>query len=385
MTDVFISYKREERERAARVAEALGGRGYSVWWDAEILPGEQYRAVTLQILDSCRAAIVIWSPASMVSNWVLDEAQRALDRGVLVPVHLEPISGYPLGFGQLQAHNLIGWDGGADDQKFRPVLAAIGRLAGPSLSLAKPSRSAQQAEAEIAFWRGVQDSRDRADLETYLERYADGLFADLARRRLAALAPKQRTAASGKRARAGHRSAAANVEARAQPAKLAAFSEPEGFTRWQLGFIAAAVFAAPFLAWPIANAAVGGVRIFFPPDYAGLLWFGTWRNVYLMVPLLIGLAWLYDRAAAWCAAQAAPAVRLAPAIAVAGLLVIGLFVSVSEEFAAEFADDVSRAASAHLVLWLAAAWAAAHFARAATPWFRARVTAMMAAFSQRSR
>ena len=177
------------------------------------------------LLDASLAAVDDLDVALQLSH-LPGQLSMALDRGVLVPVHLEPISGYPLGFGQLQAHNLIGWDGGADDQKFRPVLAAIGRLAGPSLSLAKPSRSAQQAEAEIAFWRGVQDSRDRADLETYLERYADGLFADLARRRLAALAPKQRTAASGKRARAGHRSAAANVEARAQPAKLAAFSDP---------------------------------------------------------------------------------------------------------------------------------------------------------------
>lgn len=334
MTDVFISYKREERDQAERVALALGARGYSVWWDAEILPGEQYRSVTMQILDKCRAAIVIWSPPSMVSSWVLDEAQRALDRGVLVPVHLEPISGYPLGFGQVQAHDLIGWEGDADDQKFKPVLAAVKRLVG-----AEPSAPPK---------------------------------------------PKPRAPAVRKRAR---------TQARPQPVAAASaprvakhdLPEAVGFSRWQLGFIAAAVFTAPFLAWPIANTAVGGVRIFFPPDYAGLLWFGTWRNVYIMVPLLTGLAWLYDRAAAWCAAQAAPAVRMAPAIAAPGLLVIGLFVALSEEYAAEYADDVSRAASAHLILWFAAAWAAAHFARAATPWFRARVTAMMAPFSQGSR
>src|SRR5262249_54443512 len=121
MTDVFISYKREEREKARLLAEALGQEGFSVWWDAEILPGEQYRAVTLEILQSCRAALVIWSQRSVSSGWVLDEAQRAMERGVLIPVMFERLDHYPLGFGQLHAHDLVGWKGDADAAPFQPV------------------------------------------------------------------------------------------------------------------------------------------------------------------------------------------------------------------------------------------------------------------------
>ena len=41
--------------------------------------------------------------------------------------------------------------------------------------------------AEITFWESVRDSRDAAELRAYLERYPNGDFAVIARRRLAAL------------------------------------------------------------------------------------------------------------------------------------------------------------------------------------------------------
>ena len=41
--------------------------------------------------------------------------------------------------------------------------------------------------AEIAFWESVRDSKDATELRAYLERYPNGDFAALARRRLAAL------------------------------------------------------------------------------------------------------------------------------------------------------------------------------------------------------
>jgi hypothetical protein len=37
MTDVFISYAREDRETAAKLAKVLEDQGYSVWWDPVIL------------------------------------------------------------------------------------------------------------------------------------------------------------------------------------------------------------------------------------------------------------------------------------------------------------------------------------------------------------
>lgn len=45
MADVFISYAREDRARAKRLAGALEARGLSVWWDREILAGQAFDEV----------------------------------------------------------------------------------------------------------------------------------------------------------------------------------------------------------------------------------------------------------------------------------------------------------------------------------------------------
>ncbi len=40
MADVFISYKREDRELAERLAHALEQLGFDVWWDFDLLAGD---------------------------------------------------------------------------------------------------------------------------------------------------------------------------------------------------------------------------------------------------------------------------------------------------------------------------------------------------------
>jgi hypothetical protein len=393
MSDIFISYKREERDQARQLAEALGARGYSVWWDAEILPGEQYRAVTLEILENCAAALVIWSPRSTGSNWVLDEAQRALDRGVLVPVHLEPIRAYPLGFGQVHAHNLVGWSGSVDDAKFQPVLAAVERLVGHGGQRRPAPQTPQEAEAEVAFWRGVQDSRDPDDLQAYLDRYSEGLFADLARRKLAALHDTAKPKAPRKRRRAPTEAAAAfesepapEPEQQAAPSSIRSFAHmPQteqpigngvapppallaaGFTRWELAFIALIVFVAGFAVWPIANV-ITGTQMFWGGDYTTMFSPAYLQNIYWMTPLLTALAWGYDRVAAWCTAQPSEAVRRAPLIVVPALLVILAVMAILERN--KWGDQdayILAAEKMHFYLWVAAAWGASVYSRAGAP------------------
>lgn len=380
MTDVFISYKREEREGARRVAEALTTHGFGVWWDADILPGEQYRAVTLQILQSCRAAIVIWSPKSIQSSWVLDEATRAMDRGVLVPVQLEAIPAYPLGFGQLHTHDCTNWDGDPNHPAFAPVVAAVRRLVGAREAAADIPATSADAEAEVAFWRGVQDSREASYFEAYLARYPNGLFADLARQRIEAL---KTTRASRKRTSGQTRK---KVPASATPEPPSSPSQPEPapaprfgaktgqlappFTTAEIFFIAAVVLIGAFLAWPIANRALGNVEQAFYPayrDYVGdiplLFSLSTPQNIFLMTPLLTAFAWGYDRAAAWWAAQG----RWPNAFVIGAgvLLVLLIFLSLSMR------SNYGR--ETHFVLWLTSAWLAAISARPATAWIRARV------------
>ncbi len=113
MADVFISYAREDRPLAARLAHALESGGRTVWWDREILPGTDFAELIGAELARAKAVVVIWSPASVASRWVRDEAHEGLDRGVLVPV-LAGVAEPPLGYRSLHAVDLGGWTGGED-------------------------------------------------------------------------------------------------------------------------------------------------------------------------------------------------------------------------------------------------------------------------------
>ncbi len=43
MSDVFVSYKAEDRRRVRLLVEALEADGYSVWWDEQIGGGARWR------------------------------------------------------------------------------------------------------------------------------------------------------------------------------------------------------------------------------------------------------------------------------------------------------------------------------------------------------
>lgn len=102
---VFLSYAREDRERVKPVADALTERGFDVWWDKSIPAGAQYDREVAGALDASDAVIVFWSRTSLASNWVTQEAEEGLRRGVLIPVLLDDVAP-PLGFRQVQVADL---------------------------------------------------------------------------------------------------------------------------------------------------------------------------------------------------------------------------------------------------------------------------------------
>ena len=89
MADIFLSYSRSDKTRVAPLVAALEAQGWSVWWDPEITPGDEFDALIGAELESARAVVVVWSPVSVESRWVKGEARDAADRGVLVPVRFE--------------------------------------------------------------------------------------------------------------------------------------------------------------------------------------------------------------------------------------------------------------------------------------------------------
>ena len=120
--DVFVSYTREDRQRVAPLVESLRASGLSVWWDADIPGGATWREEIRRHLDVAKCVIVVWSERSVspAGEFVQDEAQRAKQRGVLLPVIIDAVTP-PLGFGQTQALALTEWRGDRRDARFLDV------------------------------------------------------------------------------------------------------------------------------------------------------------------------------------------------------------------------------------------------------------------------
>ena len=101
MADIFISYKREDVGLAKVLADHLQKEGWSVWWDHEIPSGKDYDVVIEKELENCKCAIVLWTPVSIQSRNVKDEANVALYKNKLLPVIVGNVQP-PLGFRMIQ-------------------------------------------------------------------------------------------------------------------------------------------------------------------------------------------------------------------------------------------------------------------------------------------
>lgn len=125
MSDVFVSYKAEDRRRVQPLVEALEADGMSVWWDAHIGGGDEWRSTIEQQLDAAKCVLVVWSKRSTApeGRFVRDEATRAMERGVYLPVRIDNVR-LPLGFGETQALALTGWKGDRGDARYRAMLGA---------------------------------------------------------------------------------------------------------------------------------------------------------------------------------------------------------------------------------------------------------------------
>ena len=127
MSDIFLSYASEDRERVAVVAKALESAGYSVWWDREIPLGVPFDEYIEKMLNEARCVIVAWSADSITSRWVKTEAEEARKRGVLVPILIDEVDP-PFAFRLEQAAKLADWGEDSEHPEWRRLLNNLGRF-----------------------------------------------------------------------------------------------------------------------------------------------------------------------------------------------------------------------------------------------------------------
>jgi hypothetical protein len=124
MSDIFISYAREDRDKAQALAELFQQQDWSVWWDRNIPPGRSFDEVIEEALGVAKCVVVLWSKNSASSDWVKGETGEALRRKILVPVRVDS-KNVPLEFRRLQTVDLSDWKGGAGHPELRGFLEAV--------------------------------------------------------------------------------------------------------------------------------------------------------------------------------------------------------------------------------------------------------------------
>lgn len=125
--NIFLSYAREDKALASKLVEFLKGQGFTVFWDLDIRNGTDWRQKLESKLEGVKCIFVLWSAASVASEWVLDEADFGRSRQVLVTARLDN-SKLPFGFGRLHVSDLSTWQGNAPPAGMVEVISRINEL-----------------------------------------------------------------------------------------------------------------------------------------------------------------------------------------------------------------------------------------------------------------
>jgi len=150
MVNVFISYKREERARCERIANKLKALNLDVWFDARLPSGKSFDREIETTIKKAKTVLVLWSPASVESEWVRNEASIGKERGILAAAQLAPCE-LPIAFRATHYETLFE-EGFADDHPgWIKVLERIGELTARP-GIASYSKALGQGAAPLLTW-----------------------------------------------------------------------------------------------------------------------------------------------------------------------------------------------------------------------------------------
>jgi len=78
--DIFISYSRKDEDYALELAQMLQNAGFDIWFDMEMVTGEEWVQLITKKIDECKVFIVIMTPNSASSKWVNREVLYAMQK-----------------------------------------------------------------------------------------------------------------------------------------------------------------------------------------------------------------------------------------------------------------------------------------------------------------
>jgi hypothetical protein len=136
VAEVFLSYSRDDRPVAQALAAELQRLGVDVWWDHDLLGGDDFRSRIAEILTRAPVAVVIWSRRSVQSQWVVGEASVAREKKILIPLNIDGCEP-PVDFRPLHTVDFTAWIPG--DQLPLAFQKALGERLRRELSYSTPA------------------------------------------------------------------------------------------------------------------------------------------------------------------------------------------------------------------------------------------------------
>lgn len=172
MDQIFISYKREERETARLLAHALEEQGWTVWWDPKLRAGERFDDSIEKAITEAKCVIVLWSRLSTKSQYIKDEANLALKLGKLLPVAIDDTE-LPFRFQGVHTIQFEGWDGSIRCPGFQDLLKSVEALVGrdsiPAGQVERRRATMQPKMASPALDRRTLEAEARRRLDQVLQ------------------------------------------------------------------------------------------------------------------------------------------------------------------------------------------------------------------------
>jgi adenylate cyclase len=180
--DIFLSYNREDAERAKHFAEGFAAEGLDVWWDVALRSGEAYDEVTENALRNAKAVVVLWSQRSVVSRWVRAEATLAERKKTLMPAMIEPCE-RPIMFELVQTAELSHWQGDISDKAWQDFARHVREFVGkdaPAATRTRDDALPRLDQISVAVLPFANMSRDE-DQEYFADGISDDIITDLSK------------------------------------------------------------------------------------------------------------------------------------------------------------------------------------------------------------
>jgi adenylate cyclase len=146
VADIFVSYARSDKARVAPLVAAIEAMGWTVWWDPQISPGQEFDRQIAAELKCAKAVVAVWTPKSVESRWVRGEARDGAERGILVPVRFDGAD-LPIDVRALHTTDFDDWREDPKGPQVQELVRALGAILARSQAATPVTARADAAPA----------------------------------------------------------------------------------------------------------------------------------------------------------------------------------------------------------------------------------------------